>query len=94
MTKEFKTCKIDLVAYDSLGHVVMEEKNIEAATYIISFEAPGEYKITFYNKDVNGTYSESRETAVHRLRVLLVWKGGEDIRQNVPQQRSPQGKDG
>ena len=52
MTKEFRTCKIDVEAYDSLGRKVLSEKNAETGTYKVNYNAPGDYKISFYNKDV------------------------------------------
>lgn len=53
LTKEFRPCDIEYEAYDSLGHIVLTEKKIDSATYKISFEATGEYRISFYNKDVD-----------------------------------------
>jgi hypothetical protein len=52
MTKEFRNCKIDVDGYDPKGIKVFSEKNIEAGTYKIKFNDYGEYRISFYNKDV------------------------------------------
>ena len=52
MTKDFKNCKIDMDAYDVKGVKIFSEKNAEAGTYKINFTTPGEYKLSFYNKDV------------------------------------------
>lgn len=61
MTKDFRPCKFDLIAYDSLGEVVLQENDIGSATYIITYDAPGEYRITFYNKDVHRRLTQKKE---------------------------------
>lgn len=53
MNKDFKPCKIDFVAYDTLGNVVIEEFDVGSATYIVDFYTTGEFRIAFYNKDVS-----------------------------------------
>lgn len=52
MTKDFKVCKIDLDVYDPLGQLVFSERDVETVTYTIKFFSPGEYKVSFYNKEV------------------------------------------
>lgn len=52
MTKDFRTCKFDVTAYDSLGNVVLDEKDITTGTYKIWYHATGDYKISFYNREV------------------------------------------
>ena len=66
MTKEFKNCKIDVDGYDSKGVKVFTEKNAEAGTYIVKFSAPGEYKMSFYNKEV-GSYNARKLRSNYRL---------------------------
>jgi hypothetical protein len=53
MSKDFKPCNIDVVAYDSLGFVVMEEIDVGSATYIVDFYTTGEFRVEFHNKDVS-----------------------------------------
>jgi hypothetical protein len=72
MDKEFRTCKFDMKAYDSLGDEVLEERDIESATYKIHYNSPGEYKITFSNRDVAECHPENRKTSLYRVRMLLV----------------------
>jgi hypothetical protein len=73
MTKEFRNCKIDLEGYDSKGVKVFTEKGIEAGTYRVKFGAPGEYKISFYNRDVRALKArESKSTSRSALSVTTV----------------------
>ena len=66
LTKDFKVCKIDMQAYDPLGNLVMTESDAETGTYKIQYHAPGEFKLSFYNKDVVGFNKENRETNITR----------------------------
>lgn len=52
MTKEFRNCFVSLAAYDPKGKKVLVEKDHELATYKIEFTTPGEYKFSFYNREV------------------------------------------
>lgn len=61
MTKDFKNCKVDVEAYDVRGKKIFSEKNSEAGTYKIKFATPGEYKISFYNREVAGGDQKSEK---------------------------------
>lgn len=67
MTKEFRTCKVDFDAYDSLGNLVLAERAVESGTYTIKYDVPGEYKVTFINNDVISFHAERREALVRGL---------------------------
>ena len=74
MTKEFRNCKIDVEAYDARGNKVFTEKNAESGTYKVKYNVTGEYKISFFNKEVAEVQAENRETDIGRPRVLLLRK--------------------
>ena len=56
MTKDFRNCKVDFDAFDSLGNLVYSERGSESGTYKVRYHAPGEYKISFYNGEVAPCY--------------------------------------
>ena len=52
LTKDFRNCMISVDFYDSLGKRLFSEVDVDARTYKINFLAPGDFKVSFYNKDV------------------------------------------
>lgn len=64
MTKEFRNCKIDVEAYDARGNKVFTEKNAEAGTYKVRYNVTGEYKMSFFNREVPLTHAENREAPI------------------------------
>lgn len=55
ITKDFRTCKVSIEAFDSLGETVLSEE-VEGGTYKIQYFGPGEYKVRFSNSEVVRSY--------------------------------------